>query len=731
MASSAVVPAGVDDIVREGMEVFEITSEAEQDNRRLYEEDIRFIDLLDQWPQTVRRQREIDARPCLVIDKLGPVVRQVINDARQNKPGIAVHPVDDDADPETAEILSGLIRNIEVASNAEVAYDTSLASAVKGGFGYFRINTRYTSDDTFDQDIVIERIANQAAVYGDPYSTAADSSDWNTSFVIDQIPIDVFKKRYKGAEAVDWKVEGYNQLTAPWWTGETVAVAEFWKREEIERQIVLLGGGDAAPIPDGDPRSAMLAQLLPQTQIIDLGIYTQNKAFFDALGFRIEGRPRPVKSFKVTQHVMTGVEELDRVEWAGKYIPIIPVYGEEAWIDGRRMLRGIVRAAKDPQRMLNYWRSASTELVALQPKAPFIGVVGQFNTDVEKWATANTQNWPFIEYDPVPGALGAPQRQPFQGPPAGALQEALNASDDIKAVTGIYDASLGARSNETSGRAIMARQREGDVSTFHYIDNLARALRHAGRVLIDLIPHVYSAPRVVRILGENQKPDLVKVNQKFMVEEEDPVSHELREIEKIYELGAGKYDVTVTTGPSYTTQRQEAADQMMQLVQARPELGALIGDLIAENLDWPGADEIAKRLKAMLPAQVQGENPEVAAMRQQIEQAQTVIAELKKQADMAQAEHELEERKADIDAYKAETDRLKVTQEGMSPEEVAAVVAQTVMQVLGSPDVLTREAEVTPEGAEYGAPPPMAGGPPMQPPIPPDAAEMAGPEGEE
>ncbi|HMO42360.1 MAG TPA: portal protein [Phenylobacterium sp.] len=443
-----------DDILRDAREAFERASAHEAEIREEARDDLRFARLGEQWPEKVRRDRELDGRPCLTINRLPAFIRQVVNDARLNKPAIVCHPVDDGADPQTAEIFNGLIRHIEQSSDAEVAYDTALDFAVTCGFGYFRINTRYARDDSFEQDIVIERVADPFSVYGDPDSTAADSSDWNTAFVLDSLPRAAFEARWKGAEAADWSAGAYGGLAEAWGDGERVTVAEFWRREAAARKIVALSDG----------------------QVIELAAYEAQKGLFDALGVTVVGSPREVAGHRVVQHVVTGAEVLETVEWAGRFIPLVPVYGEELRIDGRRRLRSLVRDAKDPQRMFNYWRTTTTELVALAPKASFIGRKGAFETDAEKWATANVQTHAYLEYDgPEP-----PMRQPFAGVPAGALQEALNASDDMKAIMGLHDASLGARSNETSGRAIMARQREGDVSTFHYIDNLSRAIRHAG-----------------------------------------------------------------------------------------------------------------------------------------------------------------------------------------------------------------------------------------------------------
>jgi hypothetical protein len=506
----------MDDLLKEAKEAFELCVAHEAENRAEALDDIRFARLGEQWPAEVRRRRELDARPCLTINRLPAFIRQVVNDARQNRPAIKVHPADDVADPAVAEIYNGLIRNIEYISDADVAYDTALDCAVTSGLGYFRVNTRYCDDDSFDQDIVIQRVANPFSIFGDPFSTAADSADWNVAFVVDAMGRDRFKARYKGADAVDWDGLGYGGLTAPWVEDERILAAEYWTRHPVRRQILALSSGE----------------------VVGTDVYQANKAMFDAAGVTVIGQPRETISHAVKQHLLTGAEVLETVEWAGKYIPIVPVYGDEVNIEGRRHLRSLVRDAKDPQRMFNYWRTTSTELVALAPRAPFIGPRGAFKTDADKWATANVENHAYIEFD----GPSAPERQPFAGVPAGALQEAMNASDDIKSILGLFDASLGAASNETSGRAILARQREGDVSTFHFVDNLSRAIRHAGRILIDLIPRVYSQPRMLRVLGPGGDSTTVAVNQPR------PGGGQGAAMLAVYDLAAGKYDLTVEAG---------------------------------------------------------------------------------------------------------------------------------------------------------------------------------------
>ena len=345
--------------------------------------------------------------------------------------------------------------------------------------------------------------------------------------------------------------------------------------------------------------------------------------------------------------------------------------------------------------MFNYWRTASTELVALAPKTPFIGPTGSFNTDQDKWETANVKTHAYIEYDgPTP-----PQRQPFAGPPAGALQEAMNAQDDMKSIMGLYDASLGAKSNETSGRAIMARQREGDVSTFNFIDNLSRAIRHAGRILVDMIPKVYSTERVIRVIKEDGSNRSVPINQEYnpqqYMEADADDSQDMQALVKMHDLTAGKYDILCEAGPSFTTKREEAALQMTEFIRAFPPAAQLIGDLVAKNMDWPGADDIAKRLKAMLPPQLQGQNPQVQAIQQQMQmmdaqarqavgQMQGQIAELQQQLVQAKTKEQAAALDKQIEMKKLELDGMTL-QINKTKADADLIVKQMELNKLTEP----------------------------------------------
>jgi len=671
-------------VLHDAHEAFKRAQESESDNREAALDDIKFARLEQQWDSAAVKQRRHEGRPCLTINKLAAHIRQVVNDARQNKPSVKVHPVDSAGDPETAEIFNGIIRHIEYASNADVAYDTGVESAVGGGFGYWRISTDYAWDDTFDLDIRIDRIADPFTVFGDPDSTAADSSDWNSAFVVERMSCDAFEAAYPKAEKTDWEFDFKG--ADGWRDGDHVLVAEWWTREQITRTLVKLTNGAVVEQSKlDDPQFAaemMAANVMPDPKY----------------------QPREVRSYKVRQRIMTGAEILEEREWPGKYIPIIPVYGDEINVEGKRHLRSLIRSAKDAQRMFNYWRSTATELVALAPRVPFIGEEGVFAADADKWATVNTVSHAFVEYKK---GMNPPQRQSLDsGPAGGALQEALNASDDIKAITGQHDASLGARSNETSGRAILARQREGDVSTFHFIDNLSRAIRHTGRVLLDLIPHIYNEPRIVRIIGEDDSQKPVQINAPTPQLDQnghpemqrgpdgqpvvDPTTGQPSPVMRVYDLTAGKYDLTIKTGPSYTTQRQESVDTMTALIQAQPQLGIILGDLLFKNMDLPESDEIARRLKSMLPPQAQGEDAIPPELKAKIEEGQKLIEEgakhiqelegqleqAKSSQALAAAKMQLEAAKLDVERekartaqFEAETDRMKAQIELMQAQQ--------------------------------------------------------------
>ena len=405
-----------------------------------------------------------------------------------------------------------------------------------------------------------------------------------------------------------------------------------------------------------------------------------------------------------------GYEVLEEREWAGKYIPVVRVIGNEFEVDGQIYISGLVRNAKDAQRMYNYWTSQEAEMLALAPKAPFIGYGGQFEGYEMQWKTANTTNWPYLEVNPdVTDGMGAvlplPQRAPPPLPQTGLIQAKMGASDDIKSTTGQYDSSLGATSNERSGRAILAREKQGDTGTYHYVDNLARAIRHITRQLVDLIPKIYDTERIARIVGIDGEVGMVKINPM----QPEPVK-EIRDletdvvIEKIYNPGVGRYDVVVTTGPSYMTKRQEALDGMAQLLQAAPQLWSIAGDLFVKNMDWPGAQEISQRFAKTIDPKLletddkdpalQVAEQQIGALQAELDNVFGMLQNVNKSIEVQDLERKNFE--ATVKAYQAETQRISAVSAGMTPEQIQDIVMGTIAAALDTGDLVGQDLQREP-----------------------------------
>lgn len=561
-----------DDVLREARARFERTWTAEREARAEALEDLKFR-AGEQWPDEALQERRAALRPILTINRMPQFVRQVTGEIRQNRPAITVRPVDSGTDPALAATMAGIIRHIEQASDAQAAYVTAAESAAVCGIGHFRIVTEYASDDGFEQDVRIRRMRNPFAVWWDPEAQEITREDARWCFVTERIPLADFKARFPKA-----RTEGFEQGNREggadrWWDGETVRVAEYWVKRPATRTLAQLEGGETVDVTDmaQEARAALLIV-----------------------------RTRRAEMHRVVRYLISGVEVLEGPdEWAGRYIPVVPVVGEEVHVGDRTVRHGIVRYAKDPQRLYNYWRTAAAESVALSPRAPWLVTPRQIEGQKAQWESANRGNPPYLLYSPDPAAP-PPQRIEPAYPPVALFQEAGIAADDMKAVTGIYDAGLGAQGNETSGRAILMRQREGDTGTYVYVDNLSRAIRHAGRILVDLIPRIYDTERALRILGEDGSEEFAVINH-VVPGADGPVT--------LNDLGAGKYDVEVSAGPGFSTRRLEAAESMMAFVQAVPQAGAVIADLIARNMDWPGAEAIAERLRKLLPPGLDGQAP--------------------------------------------------------------------------------------------------------------------------
>ena len=637
-----------------------------------------------QWPADVLATRgsvqgqTINARPCLTINKLPQHVHQVTNEQRQNRPSVKVIPVDDNADVEVAEIFEGVIRHIEYISDADVAYDTACENQVTYGEGYIRVLTKYCDDNSFDQDLYIGRIRNSFSVYMDPTIQDPCGSDAEWCFVTEDMTKAEYERQFPDAAPISSIMQqgvGDSSLSQ-WLTEDTVRIAEYFYYEHTPTKLNLYQGNMSAVEGSREDKELKALGLKP-----------------------LKSRMADVKKVKWLK--TNGFEVLEEQDWAGKFIPVIRVVGNEYEVDGRLYVSGLIRNAKDAQRMYNYWVSQEAEMLALAPKAPFIGYGGQFEGYEQQWKTANTTNWPYLEVNPdVTDGAGAvlplPQRAQPPMASSGLLQAKAGASDDIKASTGQYDSSLGATSNERSGRAILAREKQGDTGTYHYVDNLARAIRHCGRQLVDMIPKIYDTERIARIIGVDGEVKRAKINPS----QAEPVKKIVDEtgivIEKIYNPSVGKYDVCVSTGPSYMTKRQESLDAMSQLLQGNPQLWQVAGDLFVKNMDWPGAQEMAKRFAKTIDPKLlsdadedpalQAAQQQLEAMGQELDQLHGMLQNVSK--SMEAQEMAIKEQEANIKAYDAETKRISAVQASMSPEQIQDIVMGTVHGMMDSGDLI-------------------------------------------
>ncbi|MCK5444935.1 MAG: hypothetical protein KAI73_04880, partial [Rhodospirillaceae bacterium] len=422
----------------------------------------------------------------------------------------------------------------------------------------------YAHEDTFDMECTIDRIPNALQVHWDTSSTEFDASDWEYAFVSDLLNEREYESRYPGASKVQFEGDNRDNIADQWINEDHIRVAEYFLRTTEKRELIQIATpnqqtGEMNIQAVREDQLVMMAKAFAEAGQIDVSGMNDEaliRAFMEVTGTE-EKRRREVEYYTIKRRIINGAEVLEEEDWPGSMIPICPVWGDEFFLNGRRYFRSMIRSAKDSQMMFNFWRSASTELVALAPKAPWVGPEGFVPKGHEqKWASANNRSHAYLEYSQGPTGSLPPSRVPFAGVPAGVLQESINSNDDMKAITGIFDSSIGAQSNETSGKAILARERQGDVSNYHFIDNLNRAIAYAGRVLVEIIPSVYSAQESVRILGEDQKQNVINLTQEAGGAFQKGIDGQ----PELYNLTVGKYDVTVSSGPSFATEREETRE---------------------------------------------------------------------------------------------------------------------------------------------------------------------------
>ena len=675
--------------------------ESEEDNRDHALACIKFRNL-EQWNPEVKNAREKDpegARPCLVVDKTNQYINQVINDYRQNRPAIKVRPVDDKGDPEVADIFNGIIRHIEDRSGADLAYDTAYESSVDGGFGYFRILTEYCDEMSFEQDIRIQRIRNRFTVLLDPDRQEPDGSDAKWGFILDKVQRDDFKREYPKADPCDYATDG--KIFNDWVFKDYVIVAEYFYIEPKKTKICMYSDGEV--YEDGKAPLGLTKMVGQDGKLIE--------------------RETTINTVKWKK--ISAKDVLDERDWPGKFIPIVEEIGNELDIEGRSVKYGLLRGAMEPQKMHNVAASSFMESVGMAPRATWVAAEAQIEGHEELYRTANRRAITVLPYKPVVMEGGVPvpppQRVAPPGVPVGWLQTMQNTEHDIQASMGMYASTTLGQGDAQSGKQEMLQQRRGDTATFHYSDNSRRSIAFAGRILIDLIPKIYDTERVVRIMGEDGEPGHAALNPN----QDQAVVEQPKQgggIQKIYNLGVGKYDVVATAGPGFLTKRLEATEFLSNAAQAAkdPVTAQVLTYLAIKNNDWAGADEATKMLKALLPPQVaeigsmegeeQGEMVQTPKGPIPAAQAGQVIAGLMQNVDQlgqaieqadilgkenAAKELEIKSFEAESDRIRAESEKLKATSEVANTNAnlsalANAAAAQAVQELLNT-NVIVRQ----------------------------------------
>lgn len=527
-------------------------------------------------------------RPKYEFNYLRQTIKQVLNDNRQNTPQIKVRPTED-GDKENAEIRQGLIKNIESRSNADQAYDWAAMYAITAGFGCWRVTTEYAGDDTFDQDICIKRIENPFSVYFDHESRDLNRADARFLFIVEDIPKSEFRRRWPDAEIKTFE-SGVpsGSYYGDWYRTDTVRIAEYWCKHRKTKTIYKLSNGKVVDAEQFD---------LVADQAANPPIGPDGQPMAEPITITSE---REVEYDEITVEILSGDETLEGpTKWVGKHFGVIPVWGDLVSVDGQEYWYGMARPSKDAQTLINFTQSNLVEVVANQPKAPFLATNKMVEGNKNQWERMAVDNPPVLFYTPDPLAAaqgGMPSR--IAPPTMTGEWFSLNQQnvENLKSTSGVHDASLGRQSNETSGRAILARQHEGDVANYDYMDNIARAIQWTGVVVNDLIDKIYTTERDIRVLGEAETEKYIKINQPVY----DPVA---RKWTKVNDITTGKYDIDISVGPSFATQRMETLTALTELARGGGPLAPVYAWAILDYMDTPGIDKFAEIARKMLIAQ--------------------------------------------------------------------------------------------------------------------------------
>jgi hypothetical protein len=679
------------DIVARAHKRFKLCVEWEQDTRQRFKDDIRFLfadsDNQEQWNAAVRARRQIQDQPMVTINKTHTHWLHVVNEGKENKPSVVVHPTGDQATYEAAQIIEGIVRHIEYISDAQTAYDKASEFQVGGGIGYWRIVTDYADENGFDQEIYIRQIPDPLSVYLDPHIKTVDGSDARFGFVFDDMPRDKAEAKY-GA-VLDKQTFGDGALS--WNRKDVVRVAEYYEVIESKEWLYAVEG-------DNGIEYVRESELPDEARPMLKAAFEQGNA-----------QRRRVDKRTVMHYLIVGDKIVESSTWAGKYIPIIRVPGEEIVMEGRLDRKGLVRYLKDAQRAYNYNASAALEFGALQSKSPYMAPVEAIEGLENYWATANTQNHAYLPYnhaDEQGNPIPSPERQQ---PPSSApvFMDGMQAAErELMMASGQYEATFSEQGNEISGVSIERRQKQGSRVTFHFVDNLSKAIRFTGKQIIDLIPKIYDTKRIIRILAEDGEEQQIQIDPSQKVPLQQNKDEGEAKVAAIFNPNVGKYDVVAKAGPNFETRREDAFNAMTQLLASAPELAQVIGDLYMGNADFPAADKLQERMRNWIPKAILGEgpSPEEQQLQQQLQQAMQVIQHLQQELQDKTKAQEMEKQRLDMDAlnhlalrmendketivqaFKAETNRLKSLLAALNPEQTDAIVRRTVQEMLTAPN---------------------------------------------
>lgn len=631
-------PAETEKLIERAQKQFKSFMDWEGAFRQSFEEDIRFAngdaDNQWQWDGSVLQSRK-DC-PSMTINMTWIHCALVQNEIKKNPPAITVRPVGGGATMKSSEVYGGLIREISRASDAINIYLKASETLVQGGVGYWRVLTEYEAEDSFDQVIRIRSVRSPLGVAMDPDAKEPSGADANWGMIFEDVKNEYLEEEYEkykdavGAEnaitvdiaASDWKTEDYTR------------VAEWYEKEKFQDQ--LLGFVD----PESGAFSTAFLGDIKDSEI-------KQRILADT-----RTQKRPVTRSRICWYKIFGDKIVDYREVPGKrFIPIVRVVGQETIIDGNLDRKGIVRGLKDSQRNMNYWVSAGAMQVALQTNVPWVGPAEAFE-NIKQWEDANRGRYAYLPYnhkDADGEILPAPTRPTPPVMATAYIQGIQIASQQFKDITGQHEATLGKQDNAESGRAIQARQGQGETSTFHFPNALAQGVAHTGRIILDMAPEVYDTPRLIRISNADMSQSEVNVDpmaSEAHAEVDKPDEENTTEV--TWNPKIGRYEVEAEAGPSYQTQREWTAEALGTLLAQNKDLWQVIGDFYAQNLDFPGAEEMAERIRrGMNPAILgKGPSPNEQKMQGEMQNMQRLLQSL--MDTLAQKQRELDDKNDEI-----------------------------------------------------------------------------------